>query len=109
MKVLTWLRSQEPKTGSAVGSTDRDLFTLIPGITGTWTFVPLGDRTMAPCLEVLTRYLMLCRLENRTWPDIESELRSDGNVPSNDISHLSYALAIQRKLTPPQLEDLRVV
>lgn len=108
MDALTWLRSHEPTTGLVVGSTDRDLLTLIPGITGTWTFVPLGDRSMAPNLEILTRYLMLCRLEDRSWSDVENELTSDEKFTPN-ISHLSYALVMERKLTPPQLETVRTV
>jgi hypothetical protein len=107
MDVLTWLRSHEP-TGSVVGSTDRDLLTLIPGITGTWTFVPLGDRSMAPNLEILTRYLMLCRLENRRWPDVESELRSDEKSTSNNISYMSYVL-VMYKMTPHGLEAVRAI
>jgi hypothetical protein len=103
---LTWLRSHEP-TGSVVGSTDRDLLTLIPGITGTWTFVPLGDRSMAPNLEILTRYLMLCRLENLSWPDVESELRSDEKFTSN-IFYLSYVL-VMHKMTPHELEAVRAI
>jgi hypothetical protein len=105
--VLTWLRSHEP-TDSVVGSTDRDLLTLIPGITGTWTFVPLGDRSMAPNLEILTRYLMLCRLENRRWPDVESELRSDEKSMSNNISYMSYVL-VMYKMTPHGLEIVRAI
>jgi hypothetical protein len=107
MDALTWLRSHE-STGSVVGSTDRDLLTLIPGIIGTWTFVPLGDRSMAPNLEILTRYLMLCRLENRSWPDVESELRSDEKSTSNNISYLSYVL-VMYKMTPHQVEALRAI
>lgn len=108
MDVLTWLRSHQPTTGLVVGSTDRDLLTLIPGITGTWTFVPFGARTMASNVEILTRYLMLCRLENRSWQDVETEFRSD-EKPTPDISHLSYALVVQSKLSPPQLETARAI
>jgi hypothetical protein len=105
--VLTWLRSHEP-SGSVVGSADRDLLTLIPGVTGAWSFVPLGDRSMAPNVDILTRYLLLCRLENRSWPDIESELTSDEKSAPN-ILFLSYTLVMQRKLTPPQLEAVRAI
>lgn len=107
MDVLIWLRSHEP-AGTVVGSSDRDLLTLIPGITGSWTFVPLGDRSMASNSEALKRYLMLCRLENRTWQDIENEFTAEENSAPN-ISFLSYTLVMQRGLTLPQLGVVRLI
>jgi hypothetical protein len=51
---------------------------------------------------------MLCRLENRSWPDVESELRSDEKSTSNNIFYLSYVL-VMYKMAPHQLEALRAI
>jgi hypothetical protein len=76
MEVLLWARSHLP-ADVVIGSNDGNLLTLIPAIAGTWTFVPLGDRSMASDKEILTRYLLLCRLEGRTWYETEMNLKSD--------------------------------
>jgi hypothetical protein len=105
--VLTWLRSHAP-AGLVLGSTDRDLLSLIPGIAGTWTFVPLGDRSMASTPEILTRYLMLSRLEGKTWSNVERELRADEGFRSG-ASSLSYALVMERRIEPHEMETARSI
>jgi hypothetical protein len=107
IEVLTWLRSHVPG-GMVLGSTDRDLLSLIPGITGTWNFVPLGDRSMASTPEILTRYLMLSRLEGKNWSDVERELRADQGFQS-DASSLGYALVLERRIEPHEMETARSI
>ena len=107
MDILFWVRSHLPPD-VVIGSNDGNLLTLIPAIAGTWTFVPLGDRSMASDAEILTRYLLLCSLEGRTWQETESELRSDRGFQTNNSS-LGYVLVMQRKLLPETIETARAI
>jgi hypothetical protein len=111
MAVLMWLREHVP-ADSVLGSTDRDLLTLIPGITGMWTFVPLGDRSMASTQEILTRYLMLARLQGQSWTDVEGALTSEGYSASlaGLAAGLSYALVLdEHRLSPGNLAQARSI
>jgi hypothetical protein len=103
--VLSWTRSHLPPD-VVIGSNDGYLLMLIPAIAGTWTFVPLGDRSMASNAEILTRYLLLCRLEGKSWQETETELRS--NLQPN-VSSLSYILLMQRKIFPETIETARAI
>jgi hypothetical protein len=85
MDVLIWVRSRLPP-GSVIGSNDGSLLMLIPAVAGTWTFVPFGDRSMASNEEILTRYLLVCRLEGRTWYETETELGTDLGFKANASS-----------------------
>jgi len=58
---------------------------------------------MASNAEILTRYLLLCRLEGRTWQETESELRSDLGFQADGWS-LAYILVMQRKILPETIE-----
>ncbi len=67
---LLWLRGRmEPD--SVIGSTDMEMVSLIPTVTGTWNFVPAEARSNATNLEIVTRYLLLSRLEGKTWDFLE--------------------------------------
>ena len=101
--VLVWARSHLP-ADAVIGSNDGNLLTLIPAIDGTWTFVPLGDRSMASNEEILTRYLLLSRLQGRNWQKVEIELRSDSHLHPNAFS-LAYILVMQGKIFPETVED----
>ncbi len=105
--VLLWVRTHS-SPDAVVGSKDGNLLTLIPGIAQTWTFVPLGDRSMASTEEILTRYLLLCRMEGRNWPEVEAELRSDSGFQSN-ASALSYILVMQRKISPEVVATAKAI
>jgi hypothetical protein len=98
MDVLLWVRSHLAPD-AVIGSDGGNLLTLIPAIAGTWTFVPLGDRSMASNAEILTRYLLLCRVQGRTWQETETELTSDLGFKANSSS-LGYILVMQRRLLP---------
>ena len=98
MDALLWLRSRIPPD-TVVGSTDGDVLTLIPGITGTWTFVPVGDLSMATSTEILLRYLVLCRLEGRDWRDVESNLTSNRGFGS-----LSFIFTLQLKFSDESIQ-----
>jgi hypothetical protein len=102
--VLLWVRSHLPPD-VVIGSDDGYLFSLIPGIAGTWTFVPVANRSMASTEEILTRYLLLCRLEGRNWPEVEAELRSD---PGSYWS-LRYFLLRQEKIRPETIETASAI
>jgi hypothetical protein len=106
MDVLVWARSHLPPD-AVIGSTDSQLIGLIPGIAGTWTFVPMGPRSMASDREILTRYSLLCRLEGRSWPEVEAALMPPG-LPGDAMS-LSYTLVVQPTISPENLETARAV
>jgi hypothetical protein len=103
--VLVWARLHLP-ADAVIGSNDGNLIMLIPAVAGTWTFVPLGDRSVASNAEILTRYLLLCHLEGQTWQQAEAELTSDLGFKSNDSS-LGYNLVMQRKIRPETIELAR--
>jgi hypothetical protein len=105
--VLVWARSHLP-ADAVIGSNDGNLLTLIPAIAGTWTFVPLGDRSMASNEEILQRYLLLCRLEGWNWQKVEIELRSDSHLHPNAFS-LAYILVMQGKISPETLQTARTI
>src|SRR5207249_931355 len=105
--VLLWVRSHLP-LDSVIGSNDGNLLMLIPAIAGTWTFVPMGTRSMASNAEILTRYLLLCRLEGRTWQETETDLRLDLGFRVN-ASSLGYILVMQRKILPETIETARAI
>jgi hypothetical protein len=107
MDVLVWARSHLP-ADAVIGSNDGNLLTLIPAIAGTWTFVPLGDRSMASNDEILTRYLLLCRLQGWNWQTVETELTSDSRLHSN-ASALAYILIMQRKILPESLQTANAI
>ena len=107
MNVLVWLRSRiDPDT--VVGSSDGALLALIPAVAGTWTFVPAAGGSAASNTEILTRYLMLARLQGRNWPDAETELRSDSGLKLGPSS-LSYILILQRPILPETIESARAI
>ena len=91
-----------------IGSNDGNLLTLIPAIAGTWTFVPLGDRSMASNEEILTRYLLLCRLQGRNWQDVEKELRSDSRLHPNAFT-LAYILVMQSRIFPETVKTANTI
>ena len=107
MDVLFWVRSHLPPD-AVIGSDDSKLILLIPPIAGTWTFVPLGDRSMASNAEILTRYLLLCRLEGRTWEQAEAQLRSTLDSRSHRSS-MGYTLVMQQNILPETIEIARVI
>ena len=55
---MDWLRRTTPQ-GSVIGSLDEEVVTLLPTLASRWTFVPLGDRSMATSEEILFRYCCL--------------------------------------------------
>ncbi len=107
MDVLLWVRSHLPPD-AVIGSNDGKLILLIPPIAGTWTFVPLGDRSMASNAEILTRYLLLDRLEGSTWEDSETGLRSSLDFRSHRSS-MGYTLVMQQKILPETIEAARAI
>jgi hypothetical protein len=64
-QALLWVR-QHVDPGRVVGTLDPELVAMVPGVAGTWNFVPVGDRTMATNEEILTRYVIAARLEGET-------------------------------------------
>ena len=103
--VLLWARAHLPPD-SVIGSNDANLIGLIPAIAGTWTFVPMGPRSMASNEEILTRYSLLCRLEGRNWQEVEAELRRTG---IQDAMSLSYTLVSQPKISSKSIESARAI
>jgi hypothetical protein len=73
MATLLWIREHLPPQ-TVIGSSDDRLFLLIPAVTGNWTFVPMGLRSMAPTREILLRYLLLSALEGKQWHEIRDTL-----------------------------------
>ena len=56
-----------------VGSTDPQVFTLLPAISTLWTFVPLGSRSHASNYEILRRFLTIRKLEGATIADVHAD------------------------------------
>jgi hypothetical protein len=73
MDALRWLRAHIPPD-RVVGTFDVETTMLIPAITGNWTFVPVGDRTMASDQEILTRFLLMAYLEGRSPEEVQDRL-----------------------------------
>src|SRR5207302_1611764 len=57
-----------------VATTDLTLLPMIPVSTGNWVFVPCGDCTQADDQEILTRYVIACRLEGLDKKEILGRL-----------------------------------
>ena len=102
--VLLWVRSHLPPD-VVIGSNDGHLLSLTSGIAGTWTFVPVANRSLASNEEILTRYLLLCRLEGRNWPEVEAELRSDPGSQSS----LRWFLLWQKEIRPETIETASAI
>lgn len=97
-EVLYWLRNHvHPDT--VVGSIDEELLTLLPGVAGTWNFVPLGDRSMASTKEILLRYCVVSRLLGLPHDEVTARLKADSPLPHKLIS-TAYILVMQHPLQP---------
>ncbi|HEY3823647.1 MAG TPA: hypothetical protein VGL82_03770 [Bryobacteraceae bacterium] len=107
MDVLIWARSHL-SSDAVIGSNDGNLLTMIPAIDGVWTFVPRGDRSMASSEEILTRYLLLCRLEGWNWQKVEDDLQSDSHQHPN-ASPIVYTLITAHKLLPESQAMARTI
>jgi len=79
--------------GSVVGSTDPQVLTLLPAVSTLWTFVPLGDRTLASNDEILRRFLLLRKLQGATISDVHADFELKYPSKKNDRS-LSYVLFV---------------
>jgi hypothetical protein len=60
---------------------------------------------MASNEEILTRYLLLCRLEGRNWPEVEAELSSDPGSQSS----LRWFLLWQKEIRPETIETASAI
>jgi hypothetical protein len=104
--ILLWARSHlSPDT--VIGANDANLIGLIPAVAGTWTFVPMGVRSMASTEEIIKRYSLLSRIEGRSLQDAEAELA--GPDSQRHAMSLSYTLVSQPKITPATMETARTI
>jgi hypothetical protein len=105
--VLVWVRSHLPPD-AVIGSNDVNLIELIPAIAGNWTFVPMGGRSMATDEDILTRYSLLCRIEGRSWQEVEAALRLPGFREGKAMS-LSYALVMEQRPSSRSIETAKAI
>lgn len=80
--------------GAVVAASDRDTFTTLPALTSMWTFVPLGDRTQAAHREILTRYLIVRKLEGADRAAVHADFTTPTASQKGDRL-LDYVLGLE--------------
>lgn len=100
--LLGFLRTEA--AGKVVATTDPSLALLLPGVAGSWVYVPVADRTMASGAETLRRYLTVSKLEQRT---LDATLRRLARRAPDDARlwlHTPYVF-FQSTTARPDLEE----
>jgi hypothetical protein len=104
MQTLLWARDHLP-VRSVIGTSDAELIMLIPSITGSWTFVPSLYRTSANDQEILSRYLLLGKLEGRDNVSLVTELEKAPASSLHPWSSTAYVL-LGRPITAPMVSEV---
>lgn len=107
-ELLTWVRDNV-KADQVVGTTDIELLSLLPSISGTWTYIPVGARTMGTHTEILTRYLTVAKLEQRSLEDVKTALQHHWPDEERLWLHNSYVFFTQNILAPSILKEIELL
>ena len=103
-RVMAWLR-MNVSPDEVVGTTDRVLIDLIPGVTGNWVFVANGDLTTVSDEEVMTRYILASRLEGADAEEVRNRLKPfDASGPAKMT--ISTTLLVARGAYTPERDAL---
>ena len=104
-QALAWIRDHS-KDDSVIGTMDEQLLTLIPTVTGAWSFVPLSDRSMASHDETLLRYCCVARLLGLSLDTVLKHLSLDLGGDKN-YSSTGYVLLSERLISQTSLDWVR--
>lgn len=100
---LSWIRDHT-EADVVVGTLDEELLTLLPSVAGTWSFVPLGDRSMAANDEILLRYGCVAKLVGLSLEEVLKRFLSDtGSGVGHNCASTGYVLVMQRPLAQESL------
>ena len=70
MALLTWVRSHS-LAGQVIGTSDAELILLIPALTGDYTYVPSGLRSLTESREIVDRYDQIACLLDLSRSQVE--------------------------------------
>jgi hypothetical protein len=101
MSTLLWIR-RNVDTEAVVGASDDRLYTLMPTVTGRWTFVPIGIRSIASKREILLRYALVSWLEGKDWEETLHALTEE-SAPPYFRSIVTRALISETRISPQTL------
>lgn len=101
MSTLLWIRRHVDRE-AVVGTSDDRLYTLLPAVTGHWTFVPIAIRSLASTREILLRYLLVSWLEGKDWEETLRALTED-RAPPYFTSVVTNVLIREERISPQSL------